>query len=51
MSIDWKVPTCALALALGLGVYAVYGPDSAQAQTAPRYVFDPTWPKPLPNKW
>ena len=21
------------------------------AQTAPRYVFDPSWPKPLPNKW
>jgi DNA-binding beta-propeller fold protein YncE len=22
-----------------------------QAQTAPRYKFDPDWPKPLPNKW
>ncbi len=21
------------------------------AQMAPRYVFDPSWPKPLPNKW
>jgi DNA-binding beta-propeller fold protein YncE len=21
------------------------------AQSVPRYVFDPTWPKPLPNKW
>jgi hypothetical protein len=21
------------------------------AQSAPRYVFDPAWPKPLPNKW
>ena len=21
------------------------------AQTVPRYLFDPTWPKPLPNKW
>ena len=21
------------------------------AQVAPRYVFDPSWPKPLPNKW
>jgi DNA-binding beta-propeller fold protein YncE len=21
------------------------------AQAAPRYVFDPSWPKPLPNKW
>ena len=23
----------------------------AQAQTAPRFKFDPDWPKPLPNKW
>jgi hypothetical protein len=23
----------------------------AQGQAAPRYVFDPSWPKPLPNKW
>src|SRR5437016_3568815 len=23
----------------------------AQAQTAPKYKFDPDWPKPLPNKW
>jgi hypothetical protein len=24
---------------------------AADAQSAPQYVFDPTWPKPLPNKW
>ena len=24
---------------------------SAQAQTVPRFKFDPDWPKPLPNKW
>jgi DNA-binding beta-propeller fold protein YncE len=23
----------------------------AQAQTAPKFKFDPDWPKPLPNKW
>src|SRR5437660_9541125 len=23
----------------------------AQAQTLPKYKFDPDWPKPLPNKW
>src|SRR5262245_10271530 len=23
----------------------------AQAQGAPRYRFDPDWPKPMPNKW
>src|SRR3981081_1807924 len=25
--------------------------NGAQAQTTPRYRFDPDWPKPLPNKW
>src|SRR5438552_13928205 len=25
--------------------------NGAQAQTAPRYKFDPDWPKALPNKW
>ena len=25
--------------------------SSAQAQQAPAYVFDPAWPKPLPNRW
>lgn len=24
---------------------------TVQAQSAPRYKFDPDWPKPLPNKW
>jgi hypothetical protein len=28
-----------------------YLTSSAQAQEAPRYRFDPDWPKPLPNKW
>ena len=27
------------------------GTGALLAQTAPRYVFDPSWPKPLPNKW
>ena len=33
---------CLLVLCVVLGVLA---------QTAPRYRFDPDWPKPLPNKW
>jgi DNA-binding beta-propeller fold protein YncE len=33
---------CLLALCIGVG---------AQTQTAPKYKFDPDWPKPLPNKW
>jgi DNA-binding beta-propeller fold protein YncE len=51
MSIDWKAGTGAVALSIGLGLLAVYGAPGAQAQTAPRYKFDPDWPKPLPNKW
>jgi DNA-binding beta-propeller fold protein YncE len=33
---------CLLVLCVALG---------AQEQTAPKYKFDPDWPKPLPNKW
>jgi DNA-binding beta-propeller fold protein YncE len=36
------VGLCLLVLCVALG---------AQAQTAPKYKFDPAWPKPLPNKW
>ncbi|HXH24787.1 MAG TPA: hypothetical protein VNI78_06030 [Vicinamibacterales bacterium] len=39
------------ALAAGAGfVLSSTGLD-AQAPAVPRYFFDPTWPKPLPNKW
>jgi hypothetical protein len=31
-----------------MGLYVTAG---AQDQTAPRYRYDPDWPKPLPNKW
>ena len=40
-----------LILAIGLGLFVVNSGWLAQAQTAPRYTFDPEWPKPLPNKW
>src|SRR5216683_5558190 len=40
-----------LALLIGLAVVISYSGNGAQAQTAPRYRFDPDWPKPLPNKW
>ena len=33
---------CLLVLCAALG---------AQTLTAPKYKFDPDWPKPLPNKW
>ena len=52
MSMNWKMRTGALALSTGLCVWGVYGALGAQAQSAaPRYLYDPGWPKPLPNKW
>src|SRR6267154_4830281 len=38
---------------LGAGVALVISAAlvGAQAQTAPRFRYDPDWPKPLPNKW
>ena len=36
------IATCAMALYVGLG---------AQGAAMPRYVYDPGWPKQLPNKW
>ncbi len=55
MNIDWKVPTGAIAVSLVVGGFAtydaVYDALQAQAPPAPRYRFDPEWPKPLPNKW
>src|SRR4030095_10356328 len=41
----------ALALLAGLAILVSYTGIGAQAQTAPRFKFDPDWPKPLPNKW
>ena len=29
----------------------VRAPVQGQGQAAPKYKFDPDWPKPLPNKW
>ncbi len=40
-----------LALLAGVAFLISYPGTGAQAQTAPRYKFDPDWPKPLPNKW
>ena len=39
----------ALLLSIGLAILALYA--GLGAQTAPRYKYDPEWPKPLPNKW
>ena len=41
-----------LALLVGIAFVISYSGAGAQAQGgAPSYVFDPSWPKPLPNKW
>ena len=42
-----------LALLVGAAFVISYSGAGAQAQGggAPSYVFDPSWPKPLPNKW
>ncbi len=41
-----------LALALMLGGLSMVGTSfAAQPLTAPKFKFDPDWPKPLPNKW
>ena len=45
-------PTIGAVLALaGVALLISYTGTGAQAQTAPRYKFDPDWPKTLPNKW
>ena len=41
----------ALALLAGVAFVISYTGTGAQAQSAPRYKFDPEWPKTLPNKW
>jgi hypothetical protein len=42
-----------VALIVLLGGVALYVAAQAQGQgqAAPRYVYDPGWPKPMPNKW
>src|SRR5437867_1308313 len=46
-----SVRVAAVAMPIGLAVLAVYVVLGAQALTAPKYKFDPDWPKPLPNNW
>jgi len=45
-----RIGACVVGVVLA-AVYVAMGPLGAQAQSAPRYKFDPDWPKPLPNKW
>lgn len=55
-TIHRRVRTGTLAILAGIALLALYvAPSdflpSARAQSAPRYKFDPDWPKPLPNRW
>jgi hypothetical protein len=40
-----------LAILGGLGLSALFVLLAAESQMAPKFKFDPDWPKPLPNKW
>ena len=40
-----------LALMAGTAFTISCSSSEAQVQTAPSYLFDPTWPQPLPNNW
>lgn len=41
----------AFAAWLGLALFVSCSILAAQGPSAPRFRFDPDWPKPLPNKW
>jgi DNA-binding beta-propeller fold protein YncE len=43
--------TRAFAVPISLCVVALFVTLVAQGPSAPRYKYDPDWPKPLPNKW
>ena len=38
-------------LLVGAAMAAIAAIPTTRAQEAPEFVFDPTWPKPLPNNW
>ena len=54
--INRRIRTGVMAILAGVSLLAFfvfpgYLTSGAQAQSAPRYIFDPAWPKALPNKW
>jgi hypothetical protein len=51
MNSDKSVWSRAFAVLVGLGLLVLSVSLGAQEQTAPKFKFDPDWPKPLPNKW
>jgi hypothetical protein len=51
MNIYRSVRSRAFIVLAGLCLLILCATLRAQVQTAPKYKFDPDWPKPLPNKW
>ena len=51
MNSNWKVWRSVFAGFAGLGLLVWCVLLAAQEQSAPKFKFDPDWPKPLPNKW
>ena len=50
MKVNPKIGAVA-ALLVGIAFVVSFTGIGAQAQTAPRYFYDPGWPQQLPNKW
>src|SRR6266436_9660735 len=50
MSSDWSVERRAFAALAGLGLLVLSVLLGAE-QSAPKFKYDPDWPKPMPNKW
>jgi hypothetical protein len=50
-NVDRNLRARAFGVSAGLWLLALCVALGAQAQTAPKFKFDPDWPKTLPNKW
>src|SRR5713101_2723367 len=55
MNSDRRMGSRAFAISAGLGLLvmcvSLAAQQSGPPKTAPKFKFDPDWPKPLPNKW
>src|SRR6266403_686978 len=48
---DRRLRVAVFGIVIGLSALALCVTLGAQGLSAPKYKFDPDWPKPLPNKW
>jgi hypothetical protein len=51
MNSDRSVRSRTIVALAGICMLVLSAASGAWTQTAPKYKFDPDWPKPLPNKW